>query len=226
MLLVGAMVEYEQAADFIHCHRRHKCNMCLLTISERKNVPSRQKTRGTYSWPRTDRRRWPDHGRQKPIKRTPVLCHPPPFTRKPHEHRYPAIPRPSWESLRILQWHQKSQAIFARRRKSIPASSSTSTFYVPSYTKKFDMILAQSTSTTSHKPNKHLETLHHGIAFISCWQWQPDTWSGACRDIQGSSQQQGLGIECWAIVREYITGLFNCLLNCLTAGFHEKNLIL
>ena len=30
MLLVGAMVEYEQAADFIHCHRRHKCNICLL----------------------------------------------------------------------------------------------------------------------------------------------------------------------------------------------------
>ena len=109
------------------------------------------------------------------------------------------------KSLRILQWHQKSPAIFARRRKSIPASSSTSTFYVPSYTKKFDMILAQSTSTTSHKPNKHLvETLHHGIAFVSCWQWQPDTWSGACRDIQGSSQQQGLGIECWAIVRQFV----------------------
>ena len=29
MLLVGAMVEYEQAADFIHYHHRHKCNICL-----------------------------------------------------------------------------------------------------------------------------------------------------------------------------------------------------
>ena len=50
----------------------------------RKNIPSRQKTRGTYFLTRTDRRRWPDQlADKRPIKRTPVPCHPPPFTRKP-----------------------------------------------------------------------------------------------------------------------------------------------
>lgn len=86
------------------------------------------------SWPRTDCRRWPDQLADKS---------------QLSEHRYPAIPRPSWESLRILQWHQKSPAIFARRRKSIPASSSTSTFYVPSYTKKFDRFWL---NNLDHKP--------------------------------------------------------------------------
>jgi len=120
--------------------------------------------------------------------------------RWPDQKRYRASHRYVWHdcATNALRKEPQNSSVtpekpchLRKTRKSIPASSSTSTFYVPSYTKKFDMILAQSTSTTSHKPNKHLvETLHHGIAFISCWQWQPDTWSGACRDIQGSSNNK------------------------------------
>ena len=146
---------------------------------------SRQKTRGTY-FLTTDRLPTMARpiGRQKPIKRTPVPCHPPPFMRKPQNSSVtpekPCHLRKTQKEHPCLIFYKYALCTFIHQ--------------------KVRQILAQSTSTTSHKPNKHLETLHHGIAFISCWQWQPDTWSGACRDIQGSSQQQGLGIECWAIV--------------------------
>jgi hypothetical protein len=51
---------------------------------------SRQKTRGTY-FLTTDRLPTMARpiGRQKPIKRTPVPCHPPPFMRKPQNSSVP-----------------------------------------------------------------------------------------------------------------------------------------
>ena len=118
------------------------------------------------------------------------------------------------KSLRILQWHQKSPAIFARRRKSIPClifyKYVLCTFIHQKVRHDFGSI------DLDHKPQEAKQAPRRDPSPWYCIRIMLTvTARYMIRSLQrhsGLFKQQGLGIEVGLLLGSlYIAGLYNCL---------------
>ena len=130
----------------------------------------------------------PDHGTERPIGTFDTIAQP---------MRYE-------KSLRILQWHQKSPAIFARRRKSIPClifyKYVLCTFIHQKVRHDFGSIDLDHKPQAKQAPRRDP---YHGIAFISCWSDSPIHDQELAETFR-ALQTTRIRNRSWAIVRQFV----------------------